>query len=93
MEVAWYPDKKEKAPKIVLFSEAGVIRHFFGSIIPRQVASQQRPASVSSNKVKHSKSILLVKRMALLSFKLLNLFPPYSKVLFCQKKGTGSTLD
>jgi hypothetical protein len=41
MEVAWYPDEKEKAPKIILFSVAGVKRHFFGSIIPRQVASQQ----------------------------------------------------
>jgi hypothetical protein len=41
MEAAWYLNEKEKAPKIFLFSEAGVKRHFFGSIIPRQVASQQ----------------------------------------------------
>jgi hypothetical protein len=41
MEMAWYPDVKEKALKIMLISKAGVKRHFFGSIIPRQVASQQ----------------------------------------------------
>jgi hypothetical protein len=37
----WYLDGNGKASKMTSIFKAGVGRHFFGSGIPRQVASQQ----------------------------------------------------
>jgi hypothetical protein len=40
-EVEWYLGKKEKALKVIRTFKAGVVRHFFDSVIPWRVASQQ----------------------------------------------------
>jgi hypothetical protein len=40
-EVEWYLDKKENALKVTRTFKAGVVRHFFGSVIPWRDASQQ----------------------------------------------------